>query len=195
MASRQQAGATDPAEQRELLAAGDVARTIARIAHQIIEKTALDSDNSDVVLLGIPTRGTPLAHRLAERIAEFSGVQVPAGALDITLYRDDLRRRPNRPLEPSTVPARGVDDALVVLVDDVLYSGRTVRAALDALRDQGRPRVVQLAVLVDRGHREFPIRADYVGKNLPTARHEDVAVRLAEVDGTDSVLLRRGEKR
>ncbi|MHA6800484.1 bifunctional pyr operon transcriptional regulator/uracil phosphoribosyltransferase PyrR [Bounagaea algeriensis] len=195
MASRQQAGATDPAEQRELLAAGDVARTIARIAHQIIEKTALDSDNSDVVLLGIPTRGTPLAHRLAERIAEFSGVQVPAGALDITLYRDDLRRRPNRPLEPSTVPARGVDDALVVLVDDVLYSGRTVRAALDALRDQGRPRVVQLAVLVDRGHREFPIRADYVGKNLPTARHEDVAVRLAEVDEADSVLLRRGEKR
>ncbi|MHA6804916.1 bifunctional pyr operon transcriptional regulator/uracil phosphoribosyltransferase PyrR [Salinifilum ghardaiensis] len=195
MASRQQAGAADPAEQRELLAAGDVARTIARIAHQIIEKTALDSEGSDVVLLGIPTRGTPLAHRLAERIAEFSGVQVPSGALDITLYRDDLRRRPNRPLEPSTVPARGVDDALVVLVDDVLYSGRTVRAALDALRDQGRPRVVQLAVLADRGHREFPIRADYVGKNLPTARHEDVAVRLAEVDGTDSVLLRRGEKR
>ncbi|GAB2753176.1 bifunctional pyr operon transcriptional regulator/uracil phosphoribosyltransferase PyrR [Salinifilum aidingensis] len=195
MASRQQAGAADPVEQRELLAAGDVARTIARIAHQIIEKTALDSEGSDVVLLGIPTRGTPLAHRLAERIAEFSGVQVPSGALDITLYRDDLRRRPNRPLEPSTVPARGVDDALVVLVDDVLYSGRTVRAALDALRDQGRPRVVQLAVLADRGHREFPIRADYVGKNLPTARHEDVAVRLAEVDGTDSVLLRRGEKR
>lgn len=191
MAARQSAGAADPAQQRELLAAGDVARTTARIAHQIIEKTALEADNSDVVLLGIPSRGAPLAHRLAERIAEFSGVHVPAGALDITLYRDDLRRHPNRPLEPSSVPAAGVDDALVVLVDDVLYSGRTVRAALDALRDQGRPRVVQLAVLVDRGHREFPIRADYVGKNIPTARSEDVAVQLDEVDGVDSVLLRR----
>ena len=191
MASRRAADAADPVEQRELLSTGDVARTIARIAHQIIEKTALDTTHGDVVLLGIPTRGTPLAHRLAERISEFSGVTVPTGTLDITLYRDDLRTRPNRPLEPTSLPPRGVDGSLVVLVDDVLFSGRTVRAALDALRDQGRPRAVQLAVLVDRGHRELPIRADYVGKNIPTSRSEEVAVRLTEVDGADGVLLRR----
>ncbi|ASU79382.1 bifunctional pyr operon transcriptional regulator/uracil phosphoribosyltransferase [Actinopolyspora erythraea] len=191
MASRQSADAAVPAGERELLSAGDVARTVARMAHQIIEKTALDSGAEHVVLLGVPTRGVPLAHRIAERIATFSGVTVPAGALDITLYRDDLRQQPNRPLEPSSVPAEGVDDALVVLVDDVLFSGRTVRSALDALRDQGRPRAVQLAVLVDRGHRELPIRADYVGKNVPTARSEDVAVRLSEVDEADAVLLRR----
>jgi pyrimidine operon attenuation protein / uracil phosphoribosyltransferase len=165
--------ATDPAE-RELLSAGDVARTIARMAHQIIEKTALDAERvPPVVLLGIPRRGAPLARRLAERIAEFSGVRVPVGALDITLYRDDLRHRPPRPLESTRLPEGGIDDQLVVLVDDVLFSGRTVRAALDALRDLGRPRAVQLAVLVDRGHRE-------------------VAVLLAEVDGADAVLLRRG---
>ncbi|GAA2802728.1 bifunctional pyr operon transcriptional regulator/uracil phosphoribosyltransferase PyrR [Saccharopolyspora taberi] len=191
MASRLPAGAADPVEERELLSAGDVARTIARIAHQIIEKTALDTGGSGVVLLGIPSRGAPLAARLAGRISEFSGVTVPTGTLDITLYRDDLRQRPNRPLEPSSLPAEGVDNALVVLVDDVLFSGRTVRAALDALRDQGRPRAVQLAVLVDRGHRELPIRADYVGKNVPTSRTEDVAVRLSEVDGADAVVLRR----
>jgi pyrimidine operon attenuation protein/uracil phosphoribosyltransferase len=191
VAPRQEAGAADPAGQRELLSAGDVARTIARIAHQIIEKTALDSGGTDVVLLGIPSRGAPLARRLGAKIAEFSGVSVPTGALDITLHRDDLRQRPTRPLEPTSLPGQGIDDALVVLVDDVLFSGRTVRAALDALRDQGRPRAVQLAVLVDRGHRELPIRADYVGKNVPTSRAEDVAVRLDEVDGVDEVLLRR----
>lgn len=191
MASRQPADAADPAGQRELLSAGDVARTIARIAHQIIEKTALDTGNDDVVLLGIPTRGTSLARRLAAKISEFSGVTVPTGTLDITLFRDDLRHRPNRPLEPTSLPKQGIDHALVVLVDDVLFSGRTVRAALDALRDQGRPRAVQLAVLVDRGHRELPIRADYVGKNIPTSRSEDVAVRLAETDGEDCVVLRR----
>ncbi|GAB3279691.1 bifunctional pyr operon transcriptional regulator/uracil phosphoribosyltransferase PyrR [Parasphingorhabdus pacifica] len=191
MASRLQAGAADPTGERELLSAGDVARTIARIAHQIIEKTALDAGHDDVVLLGIPTRGAPLARRLAERISEFSGVTVPTGALDITLYRDDLRQRPTRPLEASDLPTAGIDNALVVLVDDVLFSGRTVRAALDALRDQGRPRAVQLAVLVDRGHRELPIRADYVGKNVPTSRTEDVAVRFAEVDERDAVVLRR----
>jgi pyrimidine operon attenuation protein / uracil phosphoribosyltransferase len=194
VASRRKAGAADPAGERELLSAGDVARTIARIAHQIIEKTALDTDGGDVVLLGIPTRGALLARRLGARIADFSGVTVPTGALDITLYRDDLRQRPNRPLEPSSLPPEGVDNALVVLVDDVLFSGRTVRAALDALRDQGRPRAVQLAVLVDRGHRELPIRADYVGKNVPTSRAEDVAVRLSEVDDLDGVLLRRHEE-
>lgn len=191
-------GASGTGEERELLSAADVARTIARMAHEVIEKTALDSASadgaahSDVILLGIPSRGTPLADRIAVRIAEFSGVEVPTGALDVTLYRDDLRRRPNRPLEPTTLPCSGMDDRLVVLVDDVLFSGRTVRAALDALRDHGRPRAVQLAVLVDRGHRELPIKADYVGKNIPTALTEEVAVLLSEVDGTDAVLLRRG---
>ncbi len=194
MASRQQAGAADSARQRELLSPGDVARTIARIAHQIIEKTAPESSANRVILLGIPTRGAPLAHRLGARIADFSGVSVPTGVLDTTLYRDDLRQQPNRPLEPSSVPDQGVDDALVVLVDDVLFSGRTIRSALDALRDQGRPRAVQLAVLVDRGHRELPIRADYVGKNVPTSRTEDVAVRLNEIDGHDGVVLRRSEE-
>lgn len=193
MASRPTADAADPDGQRELLSSGDVARTIARIAHQIIEKTAPDSVADDVVLLGVPTRGVPLARRLADRIGEFGGVTVPTGSLDITLYRDDLRQQPNRPIEPSSLPPSGVDNALVVLVDDVLYSGRTVRAALDALRDQGRPRAVQLAVLVDRGHRELPIRADYVGKNVPTSRSEEVAVRLSEVDDVDQVVLRRPE--
>ncbi|WP_308209331.1 bifunctional pyr operon transcriptional regulator/uracil phosphoribosyltransferase PyrR [Allokutzneria sp. A3M-2-11 16] len=188
--------ATDPAERRELLSAGDVARTVARMAHQVIEKTALDAANrASVVLLGIPSRGAPLAARLAEKIAEFSGVKVPVGALDVTLYRDDLRRKPARPLEHTQLPECGVDDRLVVLVDDVLFSGRTVRAALDALRDHGRPSAVQLAVLVDRGHRELPIRADYVGKNVPTARSEDIAVHLSEVDGDDGVYLSQGGQR
>ncbi|OLF13724.1 bifunctional pyr operon transcriptional regulator/uracil phosphoribosyltransferase [Actinophytocola xinjiangensis] len=185
-------GAAEPAGQRELLSAGDVARTVARMAHQVIERTALDvPDSAPVVLLGIQTRGAPLATRLAARIAEFSGVAVPTGVLDVTLYRDDLRRKPTRPLGATQLPPDGVDDRLVILVDDVLYSGRTIRAALDALRDAGRPRAVQLAVLVDRGHRELPIRADYVGKNVPTSRTEEVHVRLAETDGHDAVVLRR----
>jgi pyrimidine operon attenuation protein/uracil phosphoribosyltransferase len=178
---------------RELLSAADVGRTISRMAHQIIEKTALDApDSPRVVLLGIPTRGTTLAERLAERIEAFSGVRPPLGSLDITLYRDDLRNKPHRPLERTSVPTGGVDDALVVLVDDVLFSGRTVRSALDALRDLGRPRAVQLAVLIDRGHRELPLRADYVGKNVPTARSEDVSVLLSEHDGRDGVSLSEG---
>lgn len=190
MASRHR-GAAEPAEQRELLSAGDVARTIARMAHQVIEKTAVGaSDAALPVLLGVPSRGAPLAARLAERIAEFSGVTVPTGALDVTLYRDDLYRKPTRPLEQTQLPPGGIDDQPVLLVDDVLFSGRTVRAALDALRDQGRPRTVGLAVLIDRGHRELPIRADYVGKNVPTSRAEEVAVLLSEVDGRDAVLLR-----
>ncbi|QKT07277.1 bifunctional pyr operon transcriptional regulator/uracil phosphoribosyltransferase PyrR [Gordonia sp. X0973] len=178
------------AAHRVLLDDADVSRTIARIAHQIIEKTALD-DGADkhVVLLGIPSRGPVLAQRFAEKIAEYAGVTVPTGFLDITLYRDDLRAQPHRPLERTAVPAGGIDNANVILVDDVLYSGRTVRAALDALRDLGRPATVQLAVLVDRGHRELPIRADYVGKNLPTARDEDVAVHFTETDGVDEVVL------
>jgi pyrimidine operon attenuation protein / uracil phosphoribosyltransferase len=183
------AGASPPS--RELLSAADVTRTIARIAHQIIEKTA---GAEGVVLIGIPTRGTVLARRLADKIAEFEGSAPPVGSVDPTLYRDDLRRRPARALEDTAVPDGGLDDALVVLVDDVLMSGRTVRAALDALSDHGRPRAVQLAVLVDRGHRELPIRADYVGKNVPTARDEQILVLLDEVDGSDGVRLRRSEQ-
>lgn len=181
-------------ESVEILDADQFGRTVARIAHQIIEKTALDAEGTGrVVLLGIPSGGVPLAKRLAAAIHEFSGVEVFAGALDTTLYRDDIYRRPHRALKPTTLPEEGVDGTTVVLVDDVLFSGRTVRAALDALRDEGRPSRIQLAVLVDRGHRELPIRADYVGKNLPTAREEDVTVTLAEIDGTDAVhLIRRG---
>jgi pyrimidine operon attenuation protein/uracil phosphoribosyltransferase len=180
-----------PSPDRELMSAADVSRTISRIAHQIIEKTALDgADVPRVVLLGIPTRGVTLAARIAAKIEEFSGAVVPRGALDNTLYRDDLASKPPRPLEDTSIPAGGIDDALVVLVDDVLYTGRSVRAALDALRDVGRPRAVQLAVLVDRGHRELPLRADYVGKNVPTSRSENVKVRLAENDGgTDGVSI------
>lgn len=177
---------------RELLSPSDVHRTVARIAHQIIEKTALDSGDADaprVVLMGIPTRGTTLANRLAAKIEEFSGVRPALGSLDITLYRDDLRSRPHRPLERTSVPDGGIENSLVVLVDDVLFSGRTVRSALDGLRDLGRPRAVQLAVLIDRGHRELPIRADYVGKNVPTSRAEDISVLLTEHDGHDGVYL------
>lgn len=185
-------GAAEPAEERELLSADDVARTIARMAHQVIEKIALDAPGvPPVVLLGIPRRGAPLARRLAARIHDFSGVDLPTGTLDITLYRDDLRRQPPRPLESTRLPDGGIDDRIVVLVDDVLYSGRTIGAALDALHDHGRPRAVQLAVLVDRGHRELPIRADYVGKNVPTSRSEEIAVLVSEIDGTDGVLLRK----
>lgn len=182
-------------ESVSLFTSDDVTRTVSRLAHQIIERTAADSPDADpVVLLGIPTRGVPLAARLAERIREFSGADVQAGALDVTLYRDDLAGGPHRPMSPTRVPAAGLDGATVVLVDDVLFSGRTVRAALDALRDLGRPDRVQLAVLVDRGHRELPIRADYVGKNVPTSRDEGVSVRLVEIDGDDAVVLRRPDK-
>jgi len=184
-------GTTD----RELMSAADVGRTVSRIAHQIIEKTALDSpDSPRVVLLGIPTRGVNLASRLAAKIEEFSGVSVAYGALDITLYRDDLNSKPPRPLEDTSIPAGGIDDSLVILVDDVLFSGRSVRSALDALGDVGRPSAVQLAVLVDRGHRELPIRADYVGKNVPTARSENVSVLLLEHDGRDGVLITGGTR-
>lgn len=141
--------------------------------------------------MGIPSGGVPLAQRLAEKIEEFSGVEVPWGSLDITLYRDDLYARPHRALQPTTVPAGGINGATVILVDDVLYSGRTIRAALDALADIGRPDIIQLAVLVDRGHRQVPIRADYVGKNIPTARDEDVTVYNADIDGRDAVVLTR----
>jgi pyrimidine operon attenuation protein/uracil phosphoribosyltransferase len=175
---------------KTILAAAELARVVDRIAHQILEKT---SGAAGTVLLGIPTRGVPLARRLADRISAFENVTVPVGALDITLYRDDLRlRAAPRALGRTDLPAGGVEDRLVILVDDVLFSGRTVRAALDALGDLGRPRAVQLAVLVDRGHRELPIRADYVGKNIPTSRSETVRVLLTETDGSDGVLLRGG---
>lgn len=173
----------------ELLDAKDVSRTIARIAHQVIEKTALDApDAPRVVLLGIPSGGVPLAQRIAEAIKDFAGVEVPVGSLDATLYRDDLRARPHRALLPTRIPVE-LNDAIVVLVDDVLFSGRTIRAALDAIGDIGRPRAIQLAVLVDRGHRELPIRADYVGKNIPTSRSEDVSVTLTPIDDADAVTL------
>lgn len=174
---------------RSVLDSGDVSRVIDRMAHQILEKTG---GAADAVLVGIPTRGVELAQRLAARIAVFEPVQVPVGALDITLYRDDLRLRGVRALGATVEPAGGIDGRLVILVDDVLFSGRTVRAALDALTALGRPRAVQLAVLVDRGHRELPIRADYVGKNLPTSRQEAVRVQLTDVDGADGVFLAGG---
>ena len=170
-----------------VLAAADVARVIDRMAHQIIENVA--KSGFDAVLLGIPTRGVPLAHRLADRIETFSGEALPVGSLDITLYRDDLRLRGVRPLGETVEPAGGVTDRIAVLVDDVLFSGRTIRAALDAITELGRPRAVQLAVLVDRGHRELPIRADYVGKNVPTSLQQTVRVSLAETDGSDGVTI------
>lgn len=174
-----------------ILTSADVQRVVDRIAHQILEKT---QGAQQTVLLGIPTRGVPLARRLAARISAFEGVDVPVGVLDITLYRDDLRQHATRAVGPTEVPAGGVDGRRVVLVDDVLFSGRTVRAALDALNDVGRPASVQLAVLVDRGHRELPIRADYVGKNIPTALAESVRVTLAEPDGADEVRLYGGDR-
>jgi pyrimidine operon attenuation protein/uracil phosphoribosyltransferase len=175
---------------RPVLEAPDIARVLTRIAHEIVER-AKGAD--DVVLLGIPTRGVFLARRLAGKLAEITGRESAVGSLDITMYRDDLRLHPPRALATTEIPGDGVDGRLVVLVDDVLYSGRTIRAALDALGDIGRPRAVQLAVLVDRGHRELPIRADYVGKNLPTSQRETVKVLLAEEDGRDSVLLGQRE--
>ncbi|MER5336174.1 bifunctional pyr operon transcriptional regulator/uracil phosphoribosyltransferase PyrR [Micromonospora sp. NPDC002717] len=172
-----------------ILASADVQRVVDRIAHQILEKT---QGAENTVLLGIPTRGAPLAKRLAARISTFEDVTVPVGVLDITLYRDDLRRHATRAVGPTQVPPGGIDGKRVILVDDVLFSGRTVRAALDALNDVGRPASVQLAVLVDRGHRELPIRADYVGKNIPTSLAESVKVTLAETDGADEVKLYGG---
>ena len=177
------------ADGKTVLGAEEIGRALTRVAHEILERT---SGGADVVLLGIPTRGVPLARRLAARLAQAEGRPAPAGSLDITMYRDDLRLRPARTLGHTDVPAAGIDGKTVILVDDVLYSGRTVRAALDALGDLGRPRAVQLAVLVDRGHRELPIRADYVGKNLPTSQREVVQVLLTETDGHDAVVLGPG---
>ncbi|ROR91259.1 bifunctional pyr operon transcriptional regulator/uracil phosphoribosyltransferase PyrR [Marmoricola aurantiacus] len=175
-----------PEGSRTVLDAHDIARALTRISHELLER---NKGSRDLVLLGIPTRGTHLATRLAERIARVEGVAVPTGTLDVTMYRDDLRRQPARGPQPTALPPGGIDGKTVVLVDDVLYSGRTVRAALDAMNDLGRPATVRLAVLVDRGHRELPIRADHVGKNLPSARSERVMVRLEESDGYDVVRI------
>jgi pyrimidine operon attenuation protein / uracil phosphoribosyltransferase len=174
-----------------LLEAADISRITSRIAHEIIERTA----GQDVVLLGIPSRGAPLAHRIAQRIDQIGNSNIPVGSIDITLHRDDLRLKAPRPLQETVIPTGGIDGKLVILVDDVLFSGRTVRAALDALSEVGRPALVQLAVLVDRGHRELPIRADYVGKNIPTSLNQVVKVNLHEIDGIDQVTLSSGESR
>jgi pyrimidine operon attenuation protein/uracil phosphoribosyltransferase len=176
----------DPSIARPVLEASDLTRALTRIAHEIVER---NHGALDVVVLGIPTRGVALAKRIAAQISAIEDREVPVGALDTTMYRDDLRLRGVRALELTQIPVEGVDGKTVVLVDDVLFSGRTIRAALDALSDLGRPRAVQLAVLIDRGHRELPIRADYVGKNLPTSLTETVHVQLAEHDGRDAVLL------
>jgi pyrimidine operon attenuation protein/uracil phosphoribosyltransferase len=170
-----------------ILSAADVPRVIDRMAHQIIENIA--KAGFDAVLLGIPTRGVPLARRLADRIEIFAGTAIPVGSLDITLHRDDLRMRGVRPIGETVEPQGGVTGRVAILVDDVLFSGRTIRAALDAITELGRPRAVQLAVLVDRGHRELPIRADYVGKNIPTSPAQTVRVSLVETDGADGVTI------
>ena len=179
-------GVPGPGPDRTVLDASDISRALSRISHEILER---NKGSDDVVLLGIPSRGVPLAERIAERIAAVEGPDVPSGSLDVTMYRDDLRLKPARTLLPTQIPDGGIDDRVVVLVDDVLFSGRTIRAALDALNDVGRPRAVQLAVLVDRGHRELPIRADFVGKNLPTSLVQRVRVHLTGVDDEDAVII------
>ena len=184
--------------ERRVIADGAAsARMLRRIAHEIVER---NKGAHDLVLLGIPTRGVPLATRLAERLAAIEGTPADGapdphaivGELDVTMYRDDLHRHPTRTIGATRLPASGIDGKVVVLVDDVLYSGRTIRAALDAISDLGRPRAVQLAALVDRGHRELPIRADFVGKNLPTSLVERVRVTLADIDGVDAVTIQGG---
>ena len=194
-----------PIQGKEILGPPDIARSLFRIAHEILER---NHGTQDIVVLGIPSGGAPLAHRLVEALAVAAGegtqwseqagqaradaanAKVPVGTLDITMYRDDLGRHPIRVPRPTAIPQGGIDGKVVILVDDVLYSGRTIRAALDALGAIGRPRAVQLATLVDRGHRELPIRADYVGKNLPTSRSEKVVVSLTELGAsTDAVTI------
>lgn len=178
-------------ERKQILGADDIRRALVRIAHEIDER---NGGLREVLLVGIRRRGVPLAERIAAAIADFEGVRVPVGYLDITLYRDDLATRGPAPLVRKTSIQPDLTGRAVVLVDDVLFTGRTVRAALDALADLGRPARIQLAVLIDRGHRELPIRADFVGKNVPTARSERVEVRLRETDGADEVLIVRGAK-
>lgn len=167
----------------------EISRALNRIAHQVIEA---NDGVEDMVVLGIPTRGVPLAERLAHIMSDVEGIPVAVGQLDITMYRDDLRSNPTRPVNPTKIPRGGIDDKIVLLVDDVLNSGRTIAAAMDALKDLGRPRAVRLAVLVDRGHRELPIQADCRGKDLPTRSSEKVRVRVSEIDGEDAVWIEQG---
>jgi len=171
---------------RVVLHEADISRALTRISHEILES---NKGPEGLVLLGVPTRGVTLAERVGGLLAHISGQPVPVGALDVTMYRDDLHRNPTRTPRPTQIPAGGIDGKTVVLVDDVLFSGRSIRAAVDALQDIGRPAAVRLAILVDRGHRELPIRPDFVGKNLPSARSERVNVRLSEVDGADEVTI------
>jgi pyrimidine operon attenuation protein / uracil phosphoribosyltransferase len=171
---------------RTVLHDADITRALTRIAHEILES---NRGSENLVLLGIPTRGVALAHRLARLIGEIAQTSVPVGALDVTLFRDDLAKHPTRSPHPTDIPAGGIDGRTVVLVDDVLFSGRSIRAALDALQSIGRPAVVRLAILVDRGHRELPIRPDFVGKNIPSSRQERVNVRLREYDGAEEVTI------
>lgn len=171
---------------RTVLHEADIARALTRIAHEILES---NRGPDGLVILGIPTRGVTLAGRVGALVSEFGGVPVPVGALDVTMYRDDLHRQPTRAPQPTQIPAGGIDGRTVVLVDDVLFSGRTIRAALDGLQNIGRPAAVRLAVLVDRGHRDLPIRPDFVGKNLPSSRDERVNVRLAGVDAIEEVTI------
>lgn len=171
---------------RAVLQQADIARALTRISHEILES---NHGPADLVLLGIPTRGVILADRIAAVVSGITGTLVDAGSLDVTMYRDDLARNPVRAPSPTRVPASGIDGTTVVLIDDVLYSGRTIRAALDALNDIGRPKAVRLATLIDRGHRQLPIRPDFVGKNLPSSPEERINVRLAEIDGVEEVTI------
>jgi len=187
-------GPAGEAKATEVLASAEISRALTRIAHEIIER---NKGGHDLVVLGIPTRGVPLAQRLAARLSEIDPELTTSsilGTLDVTMYRDDLHRQPPRAIGQTDIPGDGIDNKVVVLVDDVLFSGRTIRAALDAIKDLGRPRSVQLATLIDRGHRELPIRSDYVGKNLPTSHSERVFVRLSEIDGQDGVFIAGGDK-
>jgi pyrimidine operon attenuation protein/uracil phosphoribosyltransferase len=171
---------------RTVLQEADITRALTRISHEILES---NRGAEGLVILGIPTRGVELAQRIATLIAGIAGVDVPVGALDVTMYRDDLAHHPTRTPQPTSIPECGVDGRVVILVDDVLFSGRSIRAALDALQDVGRPAAVRLAALIDRGHRELPIRPDFVGKNLPSAKSERINVRLNETDGVEEVTI------
>lgn len=174
------------ARERVVLDASDIDRALTRISHEILES---EKGADNICILGIQKTGVPLANRIARKIADFESVEVPVGELDITMFRDDLRLRPARSLAPTRLPNGGIEGKIVVLVDDVFFSGRTVRAALDALGEIGRPAKVRLATLVDRGHRELPVRADFVGKNIPTSLDETVRVSLLEIDGVDEVVV------
>ena len=176
----------DEKSKNVLLDQAAMGRTLTRIAHEIIER---NKGTSDIILIGIKRRGVPLAHRLAKRIEQIEKETIPVGALDITLYRDDLKEYGEQAVVQESYFPCPINGKKVILVDDVLYTGRTIRAALDAIIDQGRPKCIQLAVLVDRGHRELPIKADFVGKNIPTSRHESIEVLLSEVDGCDEVII------